>query len=196
MQVSLSLTFPSGWWLVCKSTKDGKDQIGWLPESYLKPHEAELEGIGDCLDICYISDDVETCSMSNDSSGSEGTDTPIVSGGEESANESDDGSEQILQDSSVNYCAIAEYYTDDKSQVNFPRGARIIVIDKDEDGENMLAADGAFLTSLMNTFLGWWFVSYNGTEGWAPSSFLEQESGTGAEQSVNTADEEQCKLVN
>ena len=166
--------------------------MGWLPESYLKPHEAE--SIGDCLDICYISDDIETCNISD--TGSEGTDTPIVSGGEESANDSDDGGERLLQDDSVNYCAIADYCTDDKSQVNFPKGARIIVIDKDEDGE--LAVNGALLTpsnTLMNTISGWWFVSYNGVEGWAPSSFLEQESATGAEQSVSTADEEQCELA-
>ena len=27
--------------------------------------------------------------------------------------------------------------------------------------------------------LGWWFVNYKGKEGWAPSSYLEPENGTG-----------------
>lgn len=128
MQVSL----PSlGWWLVFKSAKDGKDQIGWVPESYLKPYEAEH--IEDYLETCSIFNGVEVCSNPNDSLESERTDTPITSSGKESACVTgDDGSEQ---DNATIYRAIADYYTDDKSQVNFPKGARIFVIDKDEDGE-------------------------------------------------------------
>ena len=118
--------------MVCKTTEDGKDEIGWLPESYLKPHEAEA--IEDCLGTCYVPNGMKICHISNDSLESEEEDTAALSD-DESAIDSGDGSEQLLQDSSMNYCAIADYYTEDTNQVNFPKGAKIIVIDKDEDGE-------------------------------------------------------------
>lgn len=44
----------------------------------------------------------------------------------------------------------------------------------------------------VDVILGWWFVTYNGMEGWAPSSFLERENTSGVGQSV---DEEQCELI-
>lgn len=118
--------------MVYKITEDGKDEIGWLPESFLKPHEAE--DIGDCLGMCYVPNGLDICNISHDSLESEEADTAALSD-DDSAIDSDDGHEQLSQDNSMIYRAIADYNSEDVNQVNFPKGARIIVIDKDEDGE-------------------------------------------------------------
>jgi uncharacterized protein YgiM (DUF1202 family) len=56
------------------------------------------------------------------------------------------------------YKAICDYDgSQADGQVAFPEGAIVTVIEKDEDG--------------------WWFITYNGLEGWAPYSYLEPLDG-------------------
>ena len=116
-----------------KYNRTGKESICWLPETYLQPYEEE--SIEDCLGTCAVPNELEKCDIVNDSSDSEASDTPHFSDGD-SAIGSEDGTDPLIQSGSMHYVAIADYHTEEANQVNFPKGARIIVIDKDEDGES------------------------------------------------------------
>ena len=111
----------------------GKESICWLPETYLQPYEEE--SIEDCLGACAVSSELETCDIVNDLSDSEASNASHFSDGD-SAIGSEECNDTLMQSGSMYYVAIADYHTEEVNQVNFPKGARIIVIDKDEDGES------------------------------------------------------------
>jgi len=79
---------------------------GWMPESFLnKPREVLEDYLGDIV--------------ADSNSNPNGEENPITT---------------TCGDSELYYYAIAEYSSDDPAHVSFPEGARVLVIDQDEDG--------------------------------------------------------------
>ena len=95
-----------GWCLVNQVTSK---KVGWVPEGFLKKPEEDLS---DYLDDTVTDEEEQDSEIQSDSADM----------GEAETN-------------SMLYHAIAEYSTDDLSQIAFPEGAQILVIDQDEDGE-------------------------------------------------------------
>eukprot|EP00731_Ephydatia_muelleri_P023476 Em0015g1059a len=73
------------------------------------------------------------------------------------------------------YKAIATYEAQGPGQVSFKTGDVITVLDKMEDG--------------------WWFVSKEEIEGWAPSSYLETLSGVDEQDSISNQASEQLTYI-
>ena len=96
-----------GWCLV---NRVADKRVGWVPEGFLKKPE---DNLSDCLDDTATDDE-----QSLEDETQSGT--------------SDTGETET---SSMFYHAIAEYTTEDVSQIGFPEGAKVLVIDQDEDGE-------------------------------------------------------------
>jgi len=85
-------------------------KMGWIPESFLnKPREILEDFLGGFMS--EHDPDGDKCPIA------------ITS-----------GETCMDMNPELQYCAIAEYSSDDPSQVSFPEGARVLVIDQDEDG--------------------------------------------------------------
>ena len=74
------------------------------------------------------------------------------------------------------YRAIADYEAQEEGQISFEEDQLIHVIDKMEDGKKPRQKSDNLHYYLL--FLGWWFVSCDQKEGWAPNSYLEALQGS------------------
>ena len=80
--------------------------VGWMPESFLdKPREVLEDHLGDIV--------------------ADSNSNPVITSS---------GDTCMDTNPELHYYAIAEYSSDDPSQVSFPEGASVLVIDQDEDG--------------------------------------------------------------
>ena len=100
-----------------------KKTVGWVPEGFLRKED---DIMSDCLD-----------------------DTPTD---DEQALEEEEAHSDMAdvstETSSMLYHAVAEYSTNDLGQIGFPEGAKLLVIDQDEDGELVQYAGACLSTSL------------------------------------------------
>eukprot|EP00051_Salpingoeca_urceolata_P022441 m.365161 g.365161 ORF g.365161 m.365161 type:complete len:738 (+) comp19971_c0_seq14:2102-4315(+) len=58
------------------------------------------------------------------------------------------------------YITVSDFKATDDSTIGFPEGAKVRVVEKSDTG--------------------WWFIEYNGKEGWAPEEFLEKQKAVDA----------------
>ena len=101
-------------WSLCSKLDN---EVGWIPNSYLAKKSEEIE-MGNLIINESITLSIKNIWLHN------------YTGDDNAATHNDD--EEIVQ----KYKAICEYDSEgDESQVSFPEGAVITVIDRDEDGK-------------------------------------------------------------
>ncbi|KAM8924505.1 SH3 and PX domain-containing protein 2A [Pelodytes ibericus] len=85
-----------------------------------------------------------------------------------STNRPEEGNEQKIV-----YTATSTYQKVLDSEISFPAGAKVEVLEKQDNG--------------------WWYIKYKHSEGWAPSHFLEQVDNKQQEVSKSDPDSSECK---